>query len=452
MRHSAGRKNPSVVGANVKTEQRSGQSDQAIDIAIVGAGPYGLSIAAHLNARDIPFRIFGSPMSVWATGMPRGMRLKSEGFASSLSDPDSQFTLRDYCRQERIPYSDVGEPVQLETFVAYGLAFQKRFVPNLEDRRVASLRREGTRFELVLEDGEKVFARRVIVAVGIAYFANVPAVLAGLRPELVSHSSAHGDLTGFRDRHIAVVGAGASAIDIAGLLHAAGASVDLIARVSSIRFQDPPRPRSWTEKLRNPRTGIGSGPEMVFHAHLPHWFRRLPERIRLDRVRKILGPAPGWFSKNDVVGKVSFHLGMEIARARSEAGGVLLELTDRDGQKEHVEADHVIAATGYQVDLHRVAFLDPKLCAQIRKTGAAPALSASFQSSVPGLYFVGVSAANSFGPLMRFAFGANFTARRLARHLARVARQPARYESNQAIAEIRRVNPETRIQTDGPIS
>ena len=130
---------------------------------------------------------------------------------------------------------------------------------------------------------------------------------------------------------------------------------------------------------------------------------------------------------------------------------MVLELTDRDGQQERVEADHVIAATGYQVDLHKITFLDSKLCTQIRRTGAAPALSASFQSSVPGLYFVGVSAANSFGPLMRFAFGSKFTARRLARHLARVAKQPARYESNQAIAEIRRVNPETRIQTDGPV-
>jgi hypothetical protein len=130
---------------------------------------------------------------------------------------------------------------------------------------------------------------------------------------------------------------------------------------------------------------------------------------------------------------------------------VLLELTDRNGQQERVEADHVIAATGYQVDLHRVAFLDAKLHAHIRKTGTAPALSASFQSSVPGLYFVGVSAANSFGPLMRFAFGARFTARRLAGHLARVARQPAGSASKQATAEVRRVNPETRIQTDGPI-
>lgn len=437
----------------MRTEQRSGQSDQTIDIAIVGAGPYGLSIAAHLNANAVPFRIFGSPMSVWATGMPRGMRLKSEGFASSLSDPESKFTLRDYCHQEGIPYSDIGAPVHLETFVAYGRAFQKRFVPNLEDRLVTSLRREGTGFELLLQDGEKVFARRVIIAVGITYFANMPPVLATLHSGLVSHSSAHSDLTAFRGRRIAVVGAGASAIDLAGLLHAAGASVDLIARAPSIRFQDPPRPLSWTERLRNPRTGIGSGLEMLFHAHLPHWFRRLPEGIRLDRVRKILGPAPGWFSKSDVVGRVSFHLGSEIAGAKSEGGGVVLELTDRDGQQKRVEADHVIAATGYQVDLHRVEFLDPQLRPQIRKTGAAPALSANFQSSVPGLYFVGLSAANSFGPLMRFAFGASFTARRLNRHLARVARRPVSSvsESNAASGQLRRGNTDVRIQTDKPI-
>lgn len=454
MHRGAGQENPSEVGANVKTEQRRGKSGRAIDVAIIGAGPYGLSIAAHLNARDIPFRIFGKPMSVWATKMPRGMRLKSEGFASSLSDPESQFTLREYCRQQGIRYGDIGEPVQLETFVAYGLAFQNRFVPNLEDQIVTSLRREGATFELLLQDGEKIFARRVIIAVGITYFANVPPVLAALPSALVSHSSAHNDLTGFRDRRIAVIGAGASALDLAGLLHAAGASVDLIARVPSIRFQDPPRPRPWTERLRHPRTGIGSGLEMVFYAHMPHWFRHLPERIRLNRVQKILGPAPGWFSKEDVVGKVSLHLGKEIVDARSEAGRLVLKLSDRDGQQEQVEAEHVIAATGYQVDLHRVAFLDSELRAHIRKTGAAPALSASFQSSVPGLYFVGVSAANSFGPLMRFAFGARFTARRLTRHLAGVTRQPAFSASKpkQETTQIHRGKTEARIQTDGPIS
>jgi cation diffusion facilitator CzcD-associated flavoprotein CzcO len=62
--------------------------------AIIGAGPYGLSIAAHLNACGVRPQVFGRPMSGWRDGMPRGMRLKSDGFASSLSNPSGEFTLK----------------------------------------------------------------------------------------------------------------------------------------------------------------------------------------------------------------------------------------------------------------------------------------------------------------------------------------------------------------------
>src|ERR1700739_4804318 len=113
------------------------------DVVIIGAGPYGLSIAAHLRARNVHFRIFGSPMRTWIEQMPKGMRLKSDGFASSLFEPDSKFTLEAYCREKGLPYADLGLPVPLETFVAYGLEFQKRFVPQLEQKSVVSLRRDG---------------------------------------------------------------------------------------------------------------------------------------------------------------------------------------------------------------------------------------------------------------------------------------------------------------------
>ena len=102
------------------------------DVAIVGAGPYGLSIAAHLSQLGVPFRIFGKPMDSWLTQMPRGMLLKSEGFASSVYHPEGSLTLGQYCREKRLPYADIGTPVPLETFCEYGLAFQRQFVPTLE--------------------------------------------------------------------------------------------------------------------------------------------------------------------------------------------------------------------------------------------------------------------------------------------------------------------------------
>jgi hypothetical protein len=151
-----------------------------------------LSIAAHLRKYGVDFRIFGSPMKTWLSHMPKGMHLKSEGFASSLYDPDSIFTLADYCKEKGLPYADIGTPVPLETFSAYGLEFQKRFVPTLEDQWVTSLRKSAGGFQVTLGNGEVFGARRIVVAVGLAYFEYVPQVLADLPPTFMTHASRQG--------------------------------------------------------------------------------------------------------------------------------------------------------------------------------------------------------------------------------------------------------------------
>jgi cation diffusion facilitator CzcD-associated flavoprotein CzcO len=391
-----------------------------VDVAVIGAGPYGLSIAAHLKASGIDFRIFGSAMSTWTKRMPRGMRLKSEGFASSLYDPDSVFTLAKYCEQEGFPYADLGLPVPLERFTSYGLSFQRKFVPELEDKLVASVRQSSIGFDIHLEDGEIVAARRVVAAVGLCHFEHIPPLLSALPLEFITHSSSHGTLDQFKGREVAVVGAGASALDLAALLHQAGARVHLVARDSMIRFHDPPEiPRPLWKRIRFPMTGIGSGWKPLFCTSAPLLFRQLPERYRLQIVRRLLGPAPAWFVKDQVVGNAKFHLGVSVTCASVQNNRVNLRLTDRAGARQTLVADHVVAATGYKVDVGRLPFLDSKLLAGIRSVDQTPVLSANFESSVPGLYFVGTSSANTFGPLMRFAFGARFTARRLSRHIAR---------------------------------
>ena len=147
--------------------------------------------------------------------MPPGMFLKSDGFACDLSDPKSQFTLREYCRLEGIPYKDRGLPVALQTFASYGVAFQRRFVPDLDQRLVYEVSRSGEAFRLTLEDGETVLARRVVVAVGLTRFATMPDALSNLPEECVSHSSRCEHLERLSDRNVLVIGAGASAVDIA---------------------------------------------------------------------------------------------------------------------------------------------------------------------------------------------------------------------------------------------
>ncbi len=167
-----------------------GGATKVPDVAIVGAGPYGLSVAAHLRHLGVDFRIFGKPMTTWRFHMPKGMTLKSDRFASCLSAPFGAYTLRDYCLENGITY-DEALPVPLAEFNAYALDFQRRFVPELDERSVTAITEAGAGFDLALDDGEHVAVRRVVMAVGVTHFMHVPEVFSALGPQYLSHSSAH---------------------------------------------------------------------------------------------------------------------------------------------------------------------------------------------------------------------------------------------------------------------
>jgi len=396
------------------TYKLSGSDRRPIDVAIIGAGPYGLSIAAHLRARNTPFRIFGMPMHSWQHRMPAGMSLKSDGFASDLYDPAGTFTLAAYCRQQHLPYAEVGHPVPLETFVAYGLEFQRRLVPDVEQTEIISVRKVPGGFTLTTRDGDSIAARKVVVAVGISHFGHVPEWLSHLPGELATHSSQYGDFDRLRGLRVAVIGGGSSAVDLAVLLHEAGIDVQLAARRRAIDFHPPPQePRPFLEQMLKPRSGLGLGWRSRLCTDAPLLFHAMPRDLRLRVVRSHLGPSPGWFMKERFAGRVPAQLGVQFRGAAVRGNGVELTLTRPAGGTATLSVDHVIAATGYRVSLRRLTFLDEALRNRIRSIEDTPVLDRRFGSSVDGLFMVGVASANSFGPLTRFAYGAGFTARRI---------------------------------------
>lgn len=395
-----------------------------LDVAVVGAGPYGLSLAAHLRAAGMKFRIFGKPMSTWCEHMPAGMFLKSDGFASNLSEPAGSFTLKRFCEENGEAYEDQRLPVRLETFCAYGASFQQRLVPNLERRWVASIENAPEGFQLRLDDGELLTARKVVLAVGITHFDFVPPELAGLPTDLVSHSSLYGDVERFRGRSVTVIGGGASACDLAVTLDAGGAGVNIVSRAPVVHFGEAPSgvERSLWQRLRHPSSGIGSSLRSRVYADAPWLVHYLPQRLRSRIVRRHLGPAASWTVKDRILGHIPLSLGTSILAAKPQNGKVCLTLRGQDGVETSRLTDHVIAATGYCVDVHRLGFLSENLRLRLRTVDGSPVLSRRFESSVHGLYFVGVASAASFGPVMRFAFGADYTARSLSRHLVDSAR------------------------------
>jgi thioredoxin reductase len=360
-------------------------------------------------------------MDSWLDHMPKGMMLKSDGFASNIYDPEQAYTLSRFCVEKGIDYANTGIPVRLDTFNAYGLAFRDRMVPELEDQLVVSVERSSNGFLLLLESGEIVKAGRIVLATGITHFQYIPETLANLPAELVSHSARHRDLEPFRGRDVVVLGGGSSALDLAGLLHEAGAKVQLISRRESLKFHSQPtgKPRSAWQQIRHPRSGLGPGMRSRFFADAPGAFHYLPEGLRTELVRRTLGPSGGWFIRDKVVGKVPTLLKQNVESAESRNGNVMLHLRAADGSSTEMRTGHVIAATGYRVDLDRLTFLSAEIRAKVKMVGGMPDLSSSLESSVPGLYFAGLAAANSFGPVMRFAFGARFAAERLTQTMVK---------------------------------
>jgi FAD-dependent urate hydroxylase len=388
-------------------------------VAVVGAGPYGLSLATHLKSRGVSFRIFGDPMRFWRD-MPRGLFLKSFAFATTIDNPEG-LSYDAWCRDRGL---EDREPCSMESFTEYGLWLQQRLVPEVENKEVSAIEARNGGFVLTLSSGELVEAQRVVVAVGLRHYQRIPEPLAHLPRDLLSHSSQCQSFDKFRDQDVCVIGAGQSALEAAALLHEAGARPLLIARREVIFYGKTPEKRPLLERIRNPITVLGAGRMHWVLQHFPwavHW---LPERKRVPFTQKYLGPSGAWWLRDRFEGKVPVRSHCELVSARAENGGVLLRVR-RNGVEEDLRADHVVAGTGFEVDLDRLPFLAQELRARIARVSRAPRLDRYFQSSVPGLYFAGVTAMLSFGPLVRFVTGTSYCVPVVARHLQRQARAAA---------------------------
>lgn len=400
----------------------SGLSGSACQVAIIGAGPYGLAAAAHLRAAGVETHVLGEAMSFWERQMPAGMVLRSSWEASNISDPAGAWSL------DRYPAADTFRPlpqIPLPDFVRYGQWFQAEVVPDLDRRQVTRVEAAGRGFQLTLDDGDALQARRVVVATGLSAFVRRPPQFDGLPPALASHAADQTDLGQFAGRRVVVVGSGQSALESAALLHEAGAAVEVIAR----------KPRVyWLGHLNNLRRytpyrrAIGAGlikralhapsdvgpPGLNWITELPDLFRCFPHELqRRIAVRSLRPVGAGWLQAR--LAGVPLTTGRAIVSARP--AGEQLDLALDDGTARRV--DHVLLATGYRVDVTKYPFLSAELARSVRHTDGLPRLTAGFESSVHGLYFVGAVAVESFGPLMRFVAGTKYAARALARGITR---------------------------------
>lgn len=403
-------------------------SSRDAQVAVIGAGPYGLACTRFLREAGVDVVTFGETMRFWRERMPEGMILRSRRRSSHIADPDGALSMDAFDAERDHPRSD---PVSLAEFERYGEWYRERAVPDLDPRRVDAVVPEpGGGLTLLLEDGASMSVERVIVAAGIGPFAWRDTPLAELPQELVSHSSDHRTFTPFRGRSVAIVGCGQSALESAALAHEAGASVELIARAPEALWlagDDSTNLRARFNAAIVPPTDVG-GRLSGWLAAVPGVLNAGPGAVReWTAVRCIVPAGAHWL--RDRIAAVTMTMGRRILSAEKRQGRVSISLDD--GTERHV--DHAILATGWRIDVSRYPFLDEAVLDRLDLHEGYPLLGPGLESSVPGLHFAGAPATVSFGPINRFVVGTWYAGPAVARaaanrrqRFARVSYRPRR--------------------------
>jgi Pyridine nucleotide-disulphide oxidoreductase len=380
------------------------------DVAILGAGPYGLSAAAHL--RTVPgleVRVFGKPMSFWQCNMPKGMFLRSNWTATQIADPAQSLTLEAYQAESGAHFS---KPVPLECFVAYGRWYQRQSLPDLDQRDISRIEKVSSGFQITLSDGAILHSRRIVIAAGIRSFAWTPPEFDNLHSSLASHASDHHSFSRFAGRQVLVIGSGQSALESAALLHEASAQVEVIARAKHINWL-----QGWASTTLHGRLGSGVrnflyaptdvGPAGISQLMArPDLLRKLPRGLQ-DKLRKrAVRPAGARWLVNRLKA-VPIQLGRHVTSVATVGNRAKVGLDD--GSERTV--DHVLLGTGYRVDISKYDFLDEGLKNSISRSNGYPQLREGLETSVDGLHILGAPAAWSFGPLMQFVSGTHYASR-----------------------------------------
>jgi len=378
---------------------------ESVDVAIVGAGPYGLAAAAH--SVGLASVVFGSPMSTWRRMQP-DMQLRAIWDHMTLRGPEGRGTLREWMDETGTERRD---PMTPPDFIGYLDWFRERYVPRHVDAEVISVTDDRGGFHIASTAGEW-FARALVIAVGITPFSVRPSFVTAYDERIspATDRDRFGDLAAVK---VVVVGGGQSAVEASAYALRAGAKVTLLVR-RKLKWFAQRKPKegqrfgSWVYRLAYPEQGIGPPLLNRLVSH-PDLYASVPGPVRDCMTAWIMRSGASPWLQRIVKDRIEIRQGVEVRSVETCPDELILRLSDGST----IAADRLFLGTGYRFAVDRLGFLDPLLRSRIAVRNGWPVLDRSFRSSDPRIALVGYPAEGTFGPFCRFVRGASFSAVRV---------------------------------------
>lgn len=374
------------------------------EILIVGAGPFGLSIAAQATHDGIDHLIVGKPMEFWRQNMPKGMFLRSA--CDWHLDPQNVDTIESYLQSQGKTPRDV-EPLSLDFYLSYCDWFQQQKRIQPLPVYIHKLARTNDRFVATTVNGDLINARRIVLAPGFKHFRYIPPEL---KAKLPAHSYQHTcdfiDFSNARNRRYLIIGGRQSAFEWAALLLEAGAdAVHISHRHATPEFDVAEW--DWINELVDSTVDN------------PSWFRRLSQAEKDDISHRMWAEGrlklEPWLAPRIKDDRVKLWPHTELASCDQQDNGELSVILTNG---ESFEVDHVVLATGYKVDVAQLPVLaNGNLLEQLETRNGFPVLDDHFETSIPGLFITSMPAGQDFGPFFGFTVSVRTSAKLICRRL-----------------------------------
>ena len=374
------------------------------DLLIIGAGPFGLALAAQAQQEHIEHVVVGKPMEFWQANMPKGMFLRSA--CDWHLDPQNVDTIEAFLRSQGKTPKDV-EPLSLDFYLTYTDWFQKQKNIKSLPVYIERLDTSNEHFIATTVNGDMIAAKNVVLAPGFRHFAHIPEDLKAKLPAgSFQHTCEYVDFSDATNKRYLIVGGRQSAFEWAALLLEAGAAeVHLSHRHASPAYAVADW--SWVKPLVD---------NMVED---PNWFRHLSQKEKDDISYRLWSEGrlkiEPWLESRLRSERMKLRPHTEIVNCRGNKSGQLeVELTNG----ETITVDKIVLATGYKVDIARLPILATgNLLEQIETRNGFPVLDDHFQTSVPGLFITSMPATQDFGPFFGFTNSVRTSARLIIQKL-----------------------------------